>query len=143
MSTFQGFDVTGIDRNKYPVFTDDQILYNEIYLILKPIGDCANVENQKVWGHSFCWMVQNWGSLEEFNRYQHGEIEIPRLKFVLQRNDEFFIRAYGPPLADLVGSVSFIQRLVECTNQRCIRSIEEIEHHRQYIDQHSSMHFKN
>ena len=60
MSTFQGFNITGVDRNKYPVITDDQIDKKKIYLALEPIDGCVDVEAQKVWADSFRCMFENW-----------------------------------------------------------------------------------
>ena len=67
MSTFKGFNVTGIDPNQYPIFTDDQIRYDKIYLILKPIDGYADVEAQKVWEHTFRCIVGNWKQFPEFS----------------------------------------------------------------------------
>ena len=143
MSTFQGFNITGVDLNKYPVIMGDQILYNKIYLVLEPIDSCTDVEAQKVWGHTFRWMVENWEQFQEFNLYKGTVEEVPQLRFVLEGDDKTFISAEGPPLAFLLDSVSFIQKLVEHTNKRCIREIEDIEGHRQYIQQFNSGRFRN
>ena len=54
MSTFQGFKVTGIDPNQYPVFTDDNDMRHDLfYLTLKPIDADADDESQKLWDYCF------------------------------------------------------------------------------------------
>ena len=47
MSTFQGFNLTGIDPNQYPVFTDDNDMRHDLfYLTLEPIGADADYEKE-------------------------------------------------------------------------------------------------
>ena len=138
MSTFQGFNITGVDRNKYPVFENDQILYNKIYLILEPIGGCANVEAQKVWEDTFRYMVERWEQFQEFNDYKATLEKVPELKFVLEDYDKAFISAEGIALSPLLSAVSFVQGLVKFTNKRCIKTIKDIEYYRQHIDAFNS-----
>ena len=143
MATFQGFNIIGVDRNKYPVIMDDQILYDRIYLILKPIDGCADVEAQKVWKHSFRYMVEDWEQRSDFNLYKTTIETYPQLEFVAQDNYEFFICAYGLPLKPLLDTVSLIQALVNFSNQKCIYEIESIKGHRQHIDQFNSGRFSD
>ena len=138
MFTFQGFNITGIDRDKYPVFEKDQILYDKIYLILEPVEGCADVEAQKVWGDAFCYMVESWEQFQEFNHYKATLEKVPELRFVLEDYDKAFISAEGIALNPLLSAVSFVQGLVKFTNQRCIKTIEDIEYYRQHIDAFNS-----
>ena len=70
MSTFQGFKIAEIDRNKSPDFTSEDIYFKRLYFVLEPIDGCADVERQKVWGFSFRWMVKNWKRYPELNDYE-------------------------------------------------------------------------
>ena len=86
MATFQGFNIIGVDRNKYPVIMDDQILYDRIYLILKPIDGCADVEAQKVWKHSFRYMVEIGNNARTLTFIKTTIETYPQLEFVAQDN---------------------------------------------------------
>ena len=140
MSTFQGFNIMGIDRNKSPVILDDKIDYHKIYLALEPIDGCADVEAQKVWKNSFLHMVENWRKHKDFFLYKKVfETDLP-LEFVVQDNYEFFICAEGLPLNSHV-PFRFIKQLVKHTNKRFIKQIDEITRFRDDIDKFNSDEF--
>ena len=140
MSTFQGFNITKIDRNKSPVIMDDQIDYKRIYLALEPIDGCADVEAQKVWKHSFLYMVKSWKKHTNFSLYEKVIETDLQLEFVAQDNYEFFICAEGLSLNSPVG-FRFIQQLVKHTNKRFIKQIDEITRFRDDIDKINSDQF--
>ena len=142
MSTFQGFNITGIDRDRSPVFKDGKILYNQIHFVLEPIDAPPRVEDFIVWKFSFRSAIEDWENYPEFNRYKQGVTEVPQLEFILDSN-EAFISACGESFQSLVNCISFIQDLVKWTNKRVIRNIEDINRFREDIDQTNSRYFGN
>ena len=141
MSTFQGFKVTAIDSNKYPVLSDDRILYDEFYLILRPIGGNTDIESENLWDDSFRWVLKNWENYEELNCYKQFELEIPHLYFISQSNDRAFICAPDIPLQSLVSCIPFIKTLVDKANARCLKLIDAIRRDRADIDNINASHF--
>ena len=123
MSTFQGFNITRIDRNKSPVILEDQVCFSQFYLILEPINAAPSTEDQTLWGYYFRDIADNWEDYQEFNRYKQGAIEVPQLTFVPADKDEAFICARGIVFEAFRGSISFIEDLVKWANQRFISEV--------------------
>ena len=121
MSTFQGFKITGIDRNKSPVILDDKVCFGQFYLVLEPIDAAPITEDLTLWGYYFHDIVRDWENSAEFNRYKQGVIEVPKLTFVLPDKDEAFICAHGISLSSFSGTmIAFIEDLVKRANSRFI-----------------------
>ena len=143
MSTFQGFKIAEIDRNKSPDFTSEDIYFKRLYFVLEPIDGCADVERQKVWGFSFRWMVKNWKRYPELNDYEETLEEVPQLKFILDDNDNAVICAEGSSLQHLFDCIDFIILLVEHANSKFIKLIGMINRFRDDIDQLNARYFGN
>lgn len=123
MSTFQGFYITKIDRNKSPVILEGQVCFSQFNLVLEPINAAPNTEDQTLWGYYFRDIADNWEAYQEFNRYKQGAIEVPQLTFVPADKDDAFICARGIVFEAFRGSISFIEDLVKWTNQRFISKV--------------------
>ena len=137
MSTFEGFNVTGIDPNQYPVFTDDNDMrFDLFYLTLEPIGADANCENQRLWDYCFRHEVKNWDDLE-------GDAVLLRLKFIFDADGRAFICASGEALQTVADNLRYIERLVELVNRKFIRETGSVNRFRRTIDQINSQHFEN
>ena len=132
MSTFKGFNVAGIDPNKYPVFTDDNDMrYDLFYLNLEPIGADADCENQRLWDYCFRGEVENWNNME----WEHRDSSLPELKFIRDTNGEVFISASGEPLRTLESCLFDIERLVKNVNERFIRETTDVTRFRATIEE--------
>ena len=139
MSTFKGFNVTGIDPNQYPVFTDDNDMrYDLFYLTLEPIGADPDCENQRLWDYCFRGEVENWNNLE----WEHRNSSLPELKFIFDADGRAFISASGEALQTVADNLRYIERLVELVNHKFIREIGSVNRFRQTIDQINSQHFE-
>ena len=52
MARFNGFKIAGIDENKYPPFTDDNDMRDDLfYLALKLIGAHGNNQDKRLYCH--------------------------------------------------------------------------------------------
>ena len=130
MSTFKGFNVTGIDPNQYPVFTDDNDMrYDLFYLTLEPIGADADYENQRLWDYCFRYEVENWNNIE----WEHRDSALPKLQFIFDTDGGVFISASGEPLRTLERCLYYIKQLVKKVNNRFIRETENVNRFRQDI----------
>lgn len=127
MSTFQGFNLTGIDPNQYPVFTDNNDMRHDLfYLTLEPIGAAADSENRRLWDYCFRGEIENWNNRE----WEHA---LPELKFVFNADGGVFISASGEPLRTLQECLFDIDKLVDRVNERFIRETNEVIHFRKNI----------
>ncbi|MYE89938.1 hypothetical protein F4X33_13175 [Candidatus Poribacteria bacterium] len=132
MSAFQGFNVTGIDPNKYPVFTDDNDMrYDLFYLTLEPVGADADYENQRLWDYCFRYEVENWNTMG----WAHRDSALPKLRFIFDADDNAFISASGEPLRTLESCLSYIKQLIERVNYRFISEVENVNRFREDIKQ--------
>lgn len=140
MSTFTGFNVTGIDPNQYPVFTDDNDMrYDLFYLTLEPIGADPDDENRRLWDYCFRHEVENWNN----TGWAHRDSTLPELEFIFDADGSTFISASGEPLRTLESCLSQIKQLVGTVNERFTREVHNISHFREDIDQINSQQFKN
>ena len=127
MSTFKGFNVTGIDPNQYPVFTDDNDMLPDLfYLTLEPIGADADHENRRLWDCCFRYEIENWNNPEH-------EHPLPELKFLFDADGSVFISASGKPLGPLQECLFNIDRLVQKVNERFIRRANDVIRFRESI----------
>ena len=127
MSTFQGFKVTGIDPDQYPVFTDDNDMrYDLFYLTLEPIGTDADHENRRLWDYCFREAIENRNNMEH-------EHPLPELKFLFDADGSVFISASGEPLRSLQGYLFNIDSLVQEVNKQFIRWINDVKYFRKSI----------
>ena len=140
MSTFQGFNITGIDRNKSPVILDDRVNFGQFSLVLEPFEAAPSTEDLTLWGYYFIDIVDNWENYQEFNRYKQGAIEVPQLTFDHSDENGAFISASTIALNAFRGSISLIENLVEWANKRFI---SEVNGFRESIDQLNSDIFGN
>ena len=126
MSIFQGFKVTGIDPNQYPVFTDDNDMReNLFYLTLEPVGtDDADHENRRLWDYCFR------GVIEHLNDFERAE-SLPKLKFIFDADGDVFISASGKDLRSL--DLFAIESLVGRVNERFIRWANDVTSRREEI----------
>ena len=130
MSTFQGFNVTGIDPNQYPVFTDDNDMrYDLFYLTLEPIGAEANCENQRLWDYCFRYEIKTWNNIE----WEHRDSALPKLQFIFDADGSAFISASDEPLRTLEGGLYYIKQLIKRVNNKFIRETENVNRFRQDI----------
>ena len=127
MSTFQGFNVIGIDPNQYPVFTDDNDMRHDLfYLTLKSIGADADSENRRLWDYCFRHEIKRWDNPEQ-------EHALPELKFAFYVSLGAVIIASGEPLRTLESCLFDIERLVKAVNERFIREANEVLRFREDI----------
>ena len=137
MSTFQGFKITGIDRNKSPVILDDKVCFGQFYLVLEPIDAAPITEDLTLWGYYF--HDTDWEKKSERIRHDKQEGgEVPKLTFVLPDEDEAFICAHGICLDSFPKYISDIKVLVEAVN---CRFISEVNGFRKSIDAINSEEF--
>ena len=143
MSTFQGFKITGIDSNKYPVITPDKnVISNQFYLILEPVGEDANANDRILWKHCFRKEFENWQDYEDLKNYQQEEqIEIPPLEFI--SNDKAYICVSEVSFNRLKRCIPFIEELVKKINPKYIRTIQYIDRVRKEIDQFNPAYFRD
>ena len=136
MSTFKGFNVTGIDPNQYPVFTDDNDMrYDLFYLTLESIGANPDYENQRLWDYCFRHEIENWNNAEW--------AAIPKLKFIFNADGDAFISASGEPLKTLESYLSQIKELVGSVNDRFMREADSVSHFRETIKQINASYSRN
>ena len=129
MSTFKGFNVTGIDPNQYPVFTDDnEMRYDLFYLTLEPIGADADHENRRLWDYCFHTVIENRN-----NRAPEYEHPLPELNFIFDAEGSVFISVSGEPLKTLESCLFNIERLVQNVNSRFIQSTSDVKYFRESI----------
>lgn len=140
MSTFQGFNITGIDRNKSPVILDDRVDFAQFYLVLEPIDAAPSTEDLTLWGYYFHDIADNWEDYQEFAHYKQRVIEVPQLTFTHPDEDEAFICARGIVFNAFRDSISFIEDLVKWANRRFI---SEVNGFRASIDDINSDWFGN
>jgi hypothetical protein len=119
MSTFQGFKITGIDRNKSPVILDDKVCFGQFYLVLEPIDAAPITEDLTLWGYYF--HDTDWEKKSERIRHDKQEGgEVPKLTFVLPDEDEAFICAHGISLQPFRPYIHDITNIVNRANCRFI-----------------------
>ena len=143
MSQFQGYNITGIDRDLYPVVRDDtttgpEVDYDIFYLDLEPIGERPDWDSQLIWGASFEAEVR---LLDKDELLEKRFIEIPRIRFFSSKNYDPAIYASGVSLTSLETSIPEIKQLVERANEMFIRSIYAITRDREEIDRINSSEF--
>ena len=132
MSTFKGFNVTGIDPDKYPVFTDDNdIRYDLFYLTLEPVGADADHENQRLWDYCFRYEVKNWNTIKWSDR----DSTLPKLKFIFDTDGNACISASDEPLGTLESCLFYIKQLVKKVNDKFIIEAESVNRFRADIKQ--------
>ena len=140
MSTFQGFNVTGVDRNKSPVIWGDKPYLKQFSVVLEPTDAAPSTEDLTLWRYYFIDIADNWENYSEFNGYKSGAIEIPQLTFDHSDEDGVFICASGIVFNSFRGSISLIKDLVKWANKRFIL---EVNGFRESIDQLNSDIFGN
>ena len=137
MSTFKGFNVTGIDPNQYPVFThDNDMRYDLFYLTLEPIGVDPDYESRRLWDYCFRHEVENWGNIE-------GDALLPQLKFIFDADGRAFISASGEPLQTVADNLRYIERLVELVNRKFIRETGSVNRFREDIKKINASYSRN
>ena len=140
MSTFKGFNVTGIDPNQYPVFTDDNDMrYDLFYLTLEPIGADANCENQRLWDYCFRHEVKDWNNMG----WAHRDSALPELQFICDADGKAFISASGEALQTVADTLRYIERLVELVNRKFIRETGSVNRFREDIKQINASYSRN
>ena len=144
MSTFQGFNITGIDPKKYPVIRADKtVVDDQFYLILEPVDGESNSEDQILWNHCFRQVVENLKSYEDIRHYQQMQMEVPPLEFFPNGDDNAYLCTSKIALNPLSGSIPLIQKLVEKTNERYIRFVQSRDRFREDIERINAAHFGN
>ena len=121
MSTFQGFNITGIDRNKSPVILDDRICFTQFYLVLDPIDAAPSPEDSTLWEYCFRDVLDNWKDDPDLKPYEVELVEVPQLTFVSPDpldNEKVFICANGADFNAFYDSITFIMDLVPRANQK-------------------------
>ena len=131
MSTFKGFNVTGIDPNQYPVFTDDNDMRHDLFYLtlepIEPVGAEVDYEYQRLWDYCFRHEVENWNNME------WGAT--PKLKFIFDADGNAFISASDESLKTLESFLSQIKELVRAVNSRFIREANNVNRFRETIKQ--------
>ena len=142
MSTFKGFNITGIDPNKYPVITANKnVVETQFYLILEPVDGDANSEDQILWNHCFRQVVKRWKCYEDLRHYQQMQMEVPPLEFIPNGDDNAYLCTSEIALNSLRDSIPLIQKLVEKINGRYISFIQHRDRFRADIEQINATHF--
>ena len=145
MSQFQGYNITGIDRDLYPVVRDDtttgpEVDYDIFYLDLEPIGERPDWDSQLIWGASFEAEVR---LLDKDELLEKRFIEIPRIRFFSSTSYAPRIYTSGVSLKPLNNAIPEIKQVVKQANEMFIKTIDGIIRDREEIDRINSSHFRN
>ena len=143
MSNFVGFKVAGIDRNRFPGLTINDMTFRRLYFLLEPIDGHADAEAQIVWKASFLWAVKNLETHEDFNDYKEAIEQMPDLNFIPNDNDSPVICAEGSSFSHLADCIDFILLLVKHANSKFKNWMVKINRAKELIDQINSSRFGN
>ena len=143
MSQFQGYNITGIDRDLYPVTRDDttkgpEVDYETFFLDLEPIGERPDFNSQLIWAAGFQTEVR---LLDKGKVLEKRFIQIPEIEFFSSKDYDPTIWASGVSLTSLKTVIPEIKQLVKQANEIFIKSIDAIIRDREEIDRLNSSHF--